>query len=284
VLTMARAPLCVAVLTASAVLASVAPVFAETYTTPANAASVGTDRSDATGVVAVSHGGCASGNVAVAVGDNGRCPTEAQGWELAVGLFGAEALSGEWAVSDTGSATSCTYPYYCTFGLVLFGASVSGTGAAGGGAEMVAASGTGPAEAYIAASGTGGADGGIAGASGRGDATAARTAVSGTGDATTDSGWLSWSGTPGAGVAVAGDDATTAGAGVAVALTGDATTGGATWLLNPLGLLGQGIPVPVGGVAVAGGNANAQGGAVAVSATGDARGGRVLNVGGDCGC
>lgn len=178
---------------ALAVICSIAPAaFAETYTTPtvgsSTLVSVGTNGSDTDYAwLAVSHGGCAGGNLAVAVGESNRacghpsvcwpdpCTGDASG-AVAIGLLGADA-GGYVAVSDSGEARTCPYPA----GLTTSGCLET---------PPVAVSGTGPADGHTAVSGTGNAHSSFG------------VAVSGTG--TANSSPCSWDGTNAA-VSIIGD-------------------------------------------------------------------------------
>ncbi|MDQ3756437.1 MAG: hypothetical protein M3394_01115 [Actinomycetota bacterium] len=244
----------------AAAVGSLAPAFAETYAEPGYFA-VGTNGSDANsdnGFVAFSEGGCASGLVAVAIGDRHRCEHDARG-EVGVGLFGAEAGGGQWAVSDTGDASLCQSEY-C---LSMF--AISGTGNASGGSAV---SGTGDASGGWALSGSGNASGGWA-VSGTENASGGTIAVSPTRDATSTNGPVTWNGPKSLGLAIGGRNATAEGNSYALAATGDATTQGEMYTI---------AGVPLGGAAIAGNNANANGGAVAVSLTGNACGASVYAV------
>jgi hypothetical protein len=178
-----------ATITAAVGLSLGPAAFADTYADPTNAVIVGTNGSDAHGawVVAVSQGGCAWGNTAVAIGESNKsCPGQGHDWgyghgdaegTVAVGLLGGEA-AGYFAVADTGGARACQYPGTLSGGCLE--------------TPPLAVSGTGPADAWIAVSGTGTATSPFGYAvSGTGNANSApcwwdgaNTAISGTGNAT----------------------------------------------------------------------------------------------------
>lgn len=139
---------------------------------------VGTNGSDASSgdVVAVSHGGCARGAVAVGIGDPNRScfwQGDVEGQPVAVGLLGAES-KGLVAVSDSGGATGWCLDV--SLGCAGQGVGVSATGPASG---LVAVSGTGtatsdtffmPGTPSAAVSGTGRAEGHTVSVSGTGNA------------------------------------------------------------------------------------------------------------------
>jgi hypothetical protein len=195
-----------AVLGAGAVVGSlVQAAWGETFTVAPGGvalAQVGTQGSNADdgAFVAVSHGGCTHGWVAVGIGNPSGCPqywvyplTDHDGELAAVALFGGSA-QGPVAVSDTGPANGrCLWPLSTTGCL---------TGAPGNG---IGASVAGPASGMVAASGLGNA--------GATPSTQPGVAVSGTGTATSN------------GVSVAGGDADAHGGYVAVSATGDADGG-----------------------------------------------------------
>jgi hypothetical protein len=301
-------------------LAGAEAALAETYTVP-GVVSIGTGGSDADagpgGIVAVTQGGCARATFAVAVGETYRCENEAHGLG-AIGLLGASAGGGEWAVSDDGNSSVCPLTTGCFSIPYAFSLRGNAYGSEYGGEAV---SGTGNAYSHRSAySGTG--DAHVLGGSeySRGDA------YSGTGNAYADNG-SAYSGTGNAygdsdtgnawghrGWAVSGAGYAS-GDGLAISPTRDAYATGGTPV--PYGTPVGGTPVggvaiggqnagahgsaaavavagtgtasssgphytvngiPVGGVAVSGGDANANGGAIAISATGDACGARVYSL------
>lgn len=146
--------------------AGLSPARAQAYRTPGNEIVVGTSGDDAHAVwLGVSHGGCARGAFAVAVGEAGCTNAEAYGSYAGVGLAAAESF-GLVAVSDTGNAQD--YCIRITIGCIFPGVAASGTGTARGG---YAVSGTGAAYSSWRGSTWGGSGGGdgvpVVAASGR---------------------------------------------------------------------------------------------------------------------